>query len=334
MLVPDGGEFQVNTFTSSSQDHPAIAATKNGAEFVVFWRGPEPAFYPALRTGVIGQRFTVRGMPIGTEIQANFHPDRINVDEFPAVASSADGAFLVVWQDDSGDDGDEAGVFARWFDSAGMPRAEEFQVNIYTTGRQLEPRVAQLPMGRVAVVWSYATGPSNVFETQIRGRLLDAPDVGSAEFLVAPNTSSGPIAPAVAAVSDEAFLVVWQATSLDDGVEHVFGRLFGMNGVPRGSEFELTASAEGSDFAPDVAADGVGHVIVVWTRASFEAGTTDLDIVARRFSSEMDPLGPVSGQFVWSSLSGPREHSRRSRRCVPGGVDEFQPQCHFAGWRP
>ena len=63
--------------------------------------------------------------------------------------------------------------------------------------------------------------------------------------------------PAVTALADGRFLVVWE--DIAAGVE-IVARLFDANGTPIGAEFSVTSGAPGSQFDPAVAALPDGRV--------------------------------------------------------------------------
>ena len=73
-----------------------------------------------------------------------FHVNTFTTDTqyHPSVASDGSGNFVVVWSSRGGQDGDNAGIFGRRFNSAGVPLGPEFGVNTYTTDLQGSPSVA------------------------------------------------------------------------------------------------------------------------------------------------------------------------------------------------
>src|SRR5436305_1680140 len=69
--APEGGEFQVNTYTYALQRHPAVASAAAG-DFVVVWESycfrchPEPfPCPPCVDQGIVGQRYDRTGAPRG-----------------------------------------------------------------------------------------------------------------------------------------------------------------------------------------------------------------------------------------------------------------------------
>jgi hypothetical protein len=142
--VPQGDEFQANTFTTDSQRGPAIAVDTSG-DFLVVW---ESLGQDGSSGGIFAQRFVSSGAVVGVEFQVN--TVTAGRQKYPAVATDDGGDFVVAWQ--SQQDGDFYGVFARAFDADGMPLAAEFQANSYTPGFQIRPAVDRSG-NRFVVTW-------------------------------------------------------------------------------------------------------------------------------------------------------------------------------------
>ncbi len=148
----DGGEFQVNTYTTGSQGQPKVSTRTNG-DFVVVWRGFSQDGSSA---GIFGQRYDASGAPTGAEFQVNTYTT--NNQSVPAVAVDRNGDFVVAWRSLT-QDGDDFGVFGRRFLADGTPAGGEFQANTYTTARQQNASVAARPNGDFIVVWQSRTAP-------------------------------------------------------------------------------------------------------------------------------------------------------------------------------
>ncbi len=142
-----GGEFRVNTYTTGHQGGPKVAMASDGS-FVVVWhsQGQDGDGW-----GVYGQRFNPDATRAGGEFRVNTYT--AGHQSSPKVAMASDGSFVVVWHS-QGQDGDGWGIYARRYDSAGVPYGPEFQVNDYTTGDQRTPDVSAGADGRFAVVWT------------------------------------------------------------------------------------------------------------------------------------------------------------------------------------
>jgi hypothetical protein len=146
----NGGEIQVNASTVNSQltaTRRAVAVEDNG-DFVVVWTS---VGQDGSGEGVFGQRFASSGARLGSEFRANSYTP--GDQGSAAVASDADGDFVVVWNSNH-QDGDEQGVFARRFSSTGIALATEFQVNTTLANHQVLAAVGAGADGNLVVAWS------------------------------------------------------------------------------------------------------------------------------------------------------------------------------------
>ncbi len=141
-----GSEFQVNSYTTSSQHYPSVASFSNG-NFVVTWasNGQDGS-----DNGVYGQLFTGNASNIGSEFQVNTYSN--NSQSVPVVAGFSDGNFVVTWQS-SGQDGSASGVYGQLFNGNGSKIGSEFRANTYVTFDQMIPSVASLANGNFVVTW-------------------------------------------------------------------------------------------------------------------------------------------------------------------------------------
>ncbi|MEM6783593.1 MAG: hypothetical protein AAF624_07650 [Bacteroidota bacterium] len=142
--TPQGTEFQVNTYTPSSQRFPAVAIDADG-DFVVVWQSRDDG----TTYGIYAQRYAANGRPEGSEFRVNTRNG--GSQRFPSVAMDADGNFVVTWQ--SGGDGSADGIYAQRYAADGTARGGEFQVNTYTTGSQVAPVAAIGTDGDFVIAW-------------------------------------------------------------------------------------------------------------------------------------------------------------------------------------
>ena len=139
-----GGEFQVNVYTTSAQARPVAAATAGGG-FVVAWQssGQDGSGY-----GVFGRRYDASGAAQGGEFPVNAHT--VGTQREPAVATDPAGGFTVVWH---GESQGSFGVFGQLYDADGARVGREFPVNSHATGNQQIASVASGADGAYAVAW-------------------------------------------------------------------------------------------------------------------------------------------------------------------------------------
>ena len=108
-----GGDFRINTWTSSSQYLPSVTALEGtNAGFVVTWQD-DSGQNGGSSSDIRGQLFDITGTPVGDEFMANTYISSQQVD--PSVASLADGGFMVTWES-SGQDGSGYGIYGQRFD--------------------------------------------------------------------------------------------------------------------------------------------------------------------------------------------------------------------------
>ncbi len=143
--APEGSEFQVNTYTSTSFANPKVAADDD-RDFVVVWTG-----YDGGGAEIFGRRFASDGTFLGTEFQVNSYSPGSQIE--PSVASDGTGDFVVAWSDLSVLDGFNSGIFAQRFASTGAFLGTEFQVNSYTILDQIRPSVASDATGDFVIAW-------------------------------------------------------------------------------------------------------------------------------------------------------------------------------------
>ena len=154
---PMGGQFQVNTYTASYQQGPAVAVAPRGAgqagHFVMAWSSDGSDGSDTDGFGVQAQLYSPDDEEQAGQFQVNTYTTfgQSNVD----VAVAPNGDFVVVWASigSSGTDSSGASVQGRLFHSDGSPRGGEFQVNLLTAFNQGPPAVAMAHSGRFVVVW-------------------------------------------------------------------------------------------------------------------------------------------------------------------------------------
>ena len=297
-----GPEFQVNSYTSSDQRYPAVAADGSG-NFIVVWQSPQDGW----GNGVFGQRFDWAGVAAGGEFRVNSFTT--SQQRHPAVAADGAGNFVVVWESYF-QDATDYGVFGQRFDDAGNPVGSEFRVNSYTTSHQNSPAVAMDGSGNFVVAWqSYLQDGAGYGAFAQRFDSAGSP-VGS-EFRVNSYTTGSQNGPAVAADDAGSFVVVWVSAGQDGSYAGVFGQRFDAAGTPAGSEFRVNSYVAGDQMAPAVAADGAGNFVVVWE--SYQ-DTSGFGVFAQRFNAVGSPQGTEFRVNTYVTL---RQHSAAVAATTP-----------------
>jgi hypothetical protein len=280
---PIGPEVRVNTFTTGDQIRPAVAATTGGG-FVVVWNGPSPTGGP-FDSDILGQRYSGAGARLGTEFRVNTYTS--GGRSVAAVSSDSNGNFVVVWEGvGAGEAGSSYGIFGQRFSSAGVRLGQEFRVNAYTTGSQLNPSVASDAIGDFVVVWQ---GPGQTDAYGILGQRYagsGAPLGGN--FPVNSYTTDSQTLPGVASDAAGNFVVVWQSYFEDGDKPGIFAQRFASGGTTLGGPFRVNTVTSGNQVGPAVASDASGNFIVAWGGD----GLGGYGVSFRRYSSTGAPLGP------------------------------------------
>ena len=100
---PLGGEFQVNVYTTSYQQRPAVSRTATGA-FAVAWESGGSSGGDTSTLSVQGRRYTSNGTPQGGQFQVNSYTT--SYQGHSAVAMDSNGEFVVVWDSNGSSGGD------------------------------------------------------------------------------------------------------------------------------------------------------------------------------------------------------------------------------------
>jgi hypothetical protein len=269
--APFGFEIQVNTTTAGRQAAPAAAAGPSGLHAVA-WQGPGDG------TDVWLQVWKGDGTVLLSELRANSYLS--GCQQAPALSSSPDGSFVVVWQSE-GQDGSGWGIFGQRFAADGALVGGEFQINLTTSGDQQEPAVAYGLSGSFTVVWESFGQDGDGWG--VYARRFNASDPLSGEVPVASTGTGNQRRPAVAIQPTGHVLVAWEGP--DGSGPGVFLRRFAADLAAPGTALQIDSAPAGFQTSPSLACDGSGNVIVAWERGP--------DVVARRFDRLLSPLGSV-----------------------------------------
>ena len=301
----DGDEVVVNTYTTSDQSNPAVAADAAG-QFVVVWRS---LFQDGDQLGIFGQRFDAEGNALGGEFQAN--QLGIGAQTAPAVAMEPLGDFVVTWTDLPNPmagprDGDGAGIFGRRFQADGTPQGGDFQVHSYVVDDQDRSAVTMAPGGRFAAAWMSDAGDGSDQGIFAQSFASNGTPIGT-ELLVNSTTVNGQRDPAIASDASGNFVVAWYDygfPSPDGDLFGVFAQRFDSSGAPLGGELQVNSTTAGYQFEPAVAMHSNGEFVVAWD-SYFQDGDRD-GIFVQRFDSSGVAVG---AEMQVNTYTTGRQHS-------------------------
>ena len=280
--VAQGVEFRVNTTTANNQyietgspSSHAIAKDSAG-NFVVVWysSGQDGSGF-----GVYGQRYNSAGVPQGSEFQIN--TTTANDQWFSALAMDSAGNFVVTWSSNL-QDGSGYGIYARRFNSAGIPLTGEFLVNTTTASDQLFSDIAMDSAGNFVVTWS-----SNAQDGSSDGiyarRFSSAGAPLSGEFLVNTATTNQQTAPEIGMDAAGNFVITW-TSYLQDGFDYgIYAQRFNSAGTPLGSEFQVATAAGSDQVYPSIAMNPSGNFVIAWDASNLDG--SGYAVYARRYNN-------------------------------------------------
>jgi len=226
----------------------------------------------------------------------------------PSIAIDERGNFVIVWQSESEEDGEE--IFARFFLPGGTPFAPEILVNSFREGDQSRPAVGIDSIGNAVTVWQaedQGDAGSGIFAQRYQFAGNDFLQSGS-EFRVNTTTEGQQQNPDVAfeplgaGQENEGirearnYVVVWQGEGTttnnvigrDESGFGIFAQRYNRAGTPQGRAFLVNTTTERDQINPAVAVDAKGNFVVVWQSRSGRNGT---DIFGQRYDSAGNPVG-------------------------------------------
>lgn len=281
-VIPQGGELQINTYTTGNQGLPEVAGDAQG-NMVVVWEGSNAQ--DGSDWGVFGQRIAFDGTAEGAEFQVNSYSLDLQVN--PQVDRNSQGDFVVVWMSYQQTADDDFDVFAQRFDAAGMALGGELQVNTFTTGYQGNPDVALDDSGNFLVVWESEAQDGSL--GGIYGQRFDSAGTPAGGEFRVNTTFASDQNDAVVAAANGTFLVAWEDDGFDTSNETVMLQAFDDDGTPLGGEVQVNTFTIGDQEDPAIAVGADGSFAIAWESDGQDG--SDEGIFAQLFDASRQPLG-------------------------------------------
>jgi len=286
--VTNGVNYPIAGSLPQDQAHPALSLSQSGGYLV--WQDNISD----------GNHLGLSALRLDSSFSGVLSPFRVNSiatgdQENPQVSLLQGGGAVFVWQ--GGQQGFQR-IYARFLSSGNTWNGNDLRVNTFNSNSQVNPVVATLAGGNVVVAWASFNQVATTSLQDIYAQVLSP--TGSkinGEFLVNDQyTSFNQRSPALAALSDGRFVIVWvseQQRVLDipdttaglSGAASVdvYARIFTAGGAPAGNAFLVNTSSN-ICATPGVAAGLGGTFMVVWAEKERVAGTNGWDILGRTFT--------------------------------------------------
>ena len=291
----NGTEYAVVGSLAGDQVHPDVAiSTTNG---IVVWQD----------NATDGDGWGISARRLDGTLSGTLGTFRVNAigagdQERPRVALLKGGGAVVVWE--GGREGFQH-IYARFLTVTNtFLSTNDLLVSTFTNNFQINPAVAVLTNGNVAVVWaSYDQVSSNSLQDVYCQILSTNGTPIGANFLVNKFTPWNQRTPTVAALKNGGFVVAWvseqehaqttaqgtnttyvTAASITQSSVEIYARLFAANGTPNTDELLVNADNNPcSSPAAAVAADGT--FMIVWCANSTVNRSNGWDVYGRTFSN-------------------------------------------------
>ena len=262
--APQGGEFQVNAYTTNQQDAPAVAMDAAG-KFVVTWRS---VGQDGSNSAIAARRYDAAGVAQGSEFIVNTYTTNDQYE--PSIAMDSDGDFVIAWSS-YGQDGSGLEVYAQRFDASGVAQGIEFRVNATSFNHQSSPTIAMDASGDFAVGWA-SYGQDGSAEAIFAQRYTAAGTPQGPEFRVNNYTTNSQRLPSIAMDADGDFVVSWSSDSQDGFGWGIYAQRYNAVGSPLGPEFRVNSYTTLNQFHPAVSIDSDGDFVVAW-QSYFQDGS-------------------------------------------------------------
>ena len=202
--APIGGEFLVNSeFAGDQYTYRNNVTGLAGGGFVITWQSYDGVDDPTFG-GIKARVFDAAGAPLGAEFLVN---TQTGFDESqPAIASLADGGFVVTWWFGTGINQSE--VHAQRFSASGVRVGGEISVSTVSTDFPRQPDIEGLDDGGFVVVWNDGTNGASLTDIKAQRYSASGTPVGG-EILVNSDTAEIQAVPSVTSLAGGGFVIVW-----------------------------------------------------------------------------------------------------------------------------
>src|SRR5688572_29833769 len=177
-------------------------------------------------------------------------------------------------------------------ENAGVERfGDEFIINTFQTGNQLEPIVRPLTGGGYVVAWWSNTNNPDTLRAQVLdengakvgGEIIVEDDFRWFQFDVQALSSGG-------------FAVVWTPEPSSGSSDGIHAALYSASGAPLGPELIVSTANAGFQNDPEIAELANGNFLVTWNDGSMGVGgatgdTSGTAIKGQRFTGDGTPIG-------------------------------------------
>lgn len=302
-----------NFAIEGAQRTPAVASNAIGRHVVV-WRDDQgqDGFY-----NIHARVFGADGVQAVPQLRAN--PIAAGQQQKPDVGMAADGSFVVVWQDDSNNNG-FYNIRGAGYDALGQLQWSR-TLNDVTAGQQRRPAISVAPNGDFVVVWEDDRNNNAFYNIRGKGFFADGSD-GWSERRINDGASGQQLKPDVILRPDGTAVVVWEDDQDNNTVYNIWGKGLTNIGGELWPDQRINTDTPGQQRRPEIAAAPNGEAIVVWEDNRNGAGNKDI------YGVLIDDVGdPIWGDLILNDATSgtqrrPAVDSRSDGRFVVTWEDD------------
>lgn len=299
-----GSNFQVNFETNPVDQYQPDVGVDQSGRLVVVWVDDDSL-------EIFARRFDSTLAPLGPSFKVNTGPG--NTTKAPAIAVSASGAFVVVWEDISSV---FYNVYGQFYDASGTPVGSNFKINSdLGFFPHLRPRAEYNGSGNLVVVWEdYRSGEADIYFQRYdsSGSAVDT------NILVTTDVASeNQFLPDIDRAFDGRFVITYMDTR--DGDLDIYLQRYSAAAVAGGSAVKVNNDAGSNEhWDPAVGSDSLNRFVVAW--ADYRSTPA---IYAQNYDSAGNTVGSNS---QISSLGAAQER-------FSTGIDRHRKGNYFIAWQ-
>lgn len=246
-----GSELQVNSYVTSEQLEPTVAALDTGG-FVVAWTS---FGQDGDATGIYQQRYSADGVALGSEALVN--QITTGSQGTPEITTLANGDYVIAWINDIN------AIGLRLFSADGTAITGELAANTDTTNSKMYQDLLALEGGGFVVSWTSAGNQDGDFFGVYRQLYDEDGNRIGGETLVNTTTTSAQYIPKMAALADGGHVVTW--IDYSSGSADVVLQRYDATGTAQGGEVLVNSFTTGNQERTAITALRDGGYVLAWS---------------------------------------------------------------------
>ncbi|MBU1627918.1 hypothetical protein KKB18_11160 [bacterium] len=227
---PEGNlinQFIVTQNTYDYLKYPSVSMN-SGGDFVITWMCDRA---DGNNYGIVAQRYNNLAEPIGYEFLVNSLT--YGHQEYPSVALSDNGQFVIAWQSSTTSQGSSSGICAQRYDENGIAAGSEIVVFTVSGYRPKYPSVAIDSRGKFVIAWECETGGYPYEDNDIYAqRFYSDGSKLSDPFRVNNYGLGDQTSPSCGVSGDGNIIIAWEYENFETKVHNVFANYFNFNPTP------------------------------------------------------------------------------------------------------